>query len=137
MYCNIRDLKSKEESLKEIMEEQEPTMVCITETHLKEEDKLEFENYKIFRNDRKGKDGGGVLIALDKKLINITIEVARDNENCETLWLVMNNAHGGWGTNVRIGVVYAPQESRTNLGTYKEMYDRIEEQNRNRWKEDE
>ena len=128
MYCNIRGLKSKEESLKEIMEEQEPTMVCITETHLKEEDKLEFENYKIFRNDRKGKDGGGVLIALDKKLINITIEVARDNENCETLWLVMNNAHGGWGTNVRIGVVYAPQESRTNLGTYKEMYNKIEEQ---------
>ena len=128
-YGNLRGLKSKEKSLREIIGEENPTLMCLTETHLKLDDELEeFEGYKTIRNDRNGQDGGGVLIAYRKSLENITVEVARDNENCETLWIVIDNKHGQWGTSIRLGVVYAPQECRNRLEVFQGMYRKIEEQ---------
>ena len=123
LYSNIRGIKSKIETLNEIIEQKKPTVICITETHLKEGDKVEFEGYsKPYRNDRNGnKSKGGVLIAEKQKLENITIEVDRVNDVEESIWVLVNNAK----TKLRIGVIYAPQE-----GTKKEelikMYDRIE-----------
>ena len=128
LYSNMRGLLSKKESLEEIIEEVKPTLICLTETHLKEEEEFNLKSYKIFRNDRIGKDGGGVLFAVDKKLKDITVEVEKCNTNCETLWVVINNKHGRWGTSIRAGIVYAPQECRTKIDVYKEIYKQIEEQ---------
>ena len=33
-----------------------------------------------------------------------------------------------WGVSIRIGLIYAPQECRTKLETYKEMYKKISDQ---------
>ena len=41
---------------------------------------------------------------------------------------MINNKHGNWGCSIRIGVVYAPQESRTTNSMYKKIYKGIEEQ---------
>ena len=48
-YVNIRGIKSKLESLKQIINEQNPTVIAITETNLKENDDVESElkSYKI------------------------------------------------------------------------------------------
>ena len=40
LYLNIRGIKSKIRSLNNIIDEVEPTMVCITETHLMERKKF-------------------------------------------------------------------------------------------------
>ena len=59
MYLNIRGLKSKLESLKEIIDEQKPDIITLVETLLCENDAIELKNYEIIRNDREA-GGGGV-----------------------------------------------------------------------------
>ena len=62
-YNNIRGIKSKIETLKEIIQDKQSTIICIAETHLSETDDIKIEGYEIYRNDRNNK-GGGVLIAI-------------------------------------------------------------------------
>ena len=45
-YNNIRGLKRKEESLKDYVREIEPTLICLTETHLPQEDEWKTDGYK-------------------------------------------------------------------------------------------
>ena len=88
-----------------------------------EEEKLEIEGYKPLRNDR-NKDGGGIYIGILERLeyIYTVVEKKRDIE--ESLWLVINNTRMA----LRIGVIYAPQESRTVKEEYIKMYESINEQ---------
>ena len=123
MYLNIRGIKTKLESLYEKVEEIQPTLICINETHLMEDDELEIEGYRFIRNDRNS-SGGGVLIGIREELYNVCTLVERKQEVEESLWIVIDNSR----IKLRIGVIYAPQESRTSKETLKEMYKSIEEQ---------
>ena len=90
MYLNIRGIKSKIRSLNNIVEEVQPTIICITESHLMDEEDLQIDGYKNLRNDRNN-DGGGVLIAVQKKLYNITTIVEKVKDVEESIWVVINN----------------------------------------------
>jgi exonuclease III len=122
-YQNIRGIKSKMESLTEKIEEHEPTVFCITETHLGDKEPFEMEGYKIYRNDR-DREGGGTIIAVNEAIQNICTIVEKDNTVGETTWLVIDNGK----VKIRVGVVYAPQESRTKKDVYKKLYKRVENQ---------
>ena len=78
LYQNIKGLECKYESLQAIIEEQNPSIVCLVETDLaditseedeeeeKDEDKLttlKIRGYEIMRKDRKHIYGGGCIIA--------------------------------------------------------------------------
>ena len=64
-FNNVRGIKSKMESLKEIIEELQPDVLGIVETHLDKEEKLEeIEGYITIREERE-KKGGGVLMAIN------------------------------------------------------------------------
>ena len=125
LYLNIRGMKSKINSLNDILEEIQPAIFCITETHLMEKEKLDIDedDYEVFRNDR-NQDGGGVLIGVERRLAHLTTIVEKKKEVEESLWVVMNNNQ----LPLRIGVVYAPQESRTAKEKYEEMYKSLDEQ---------
>ena len=125
LYLNIRGIKSKINSLNDILEEIQPAIFCITETHLMEKEKLDIDedDYEVFRNDR-NQDGGGVLIGVERRLAHLTTIVEKKKEVEESLWVVMNNNQ----LPLRIGVVYAPQESRTAKEKYEEMYKSLDEQ---------
>ena len=122
MYLNIRGLKSKFESLLDKIDEVEPTIVCITETHLLKTEKVEIEGYKVYRNDRDNY-GGGLLVGVKDPLGNICTIVKKSSQN-EALWIVIDNTK----VKLRIGIIYAPQESRTSKDDLKEMYSDINEQ---------
>ena len=122
-YLNIRGLKCKLDSLNNIIDELEPTLFCITETHLIEKEELEIDGYELYRNDR-DQDGGGVLIGIQEQLKNIVTVVEKQHAVEENLWLVINNNQVA----IRVGVIYAPQESRTAKEAYEEMYENIERQ---------
>ena len=51
-YVNVRGLKSKVESLGEILCKVNPTIICMTETHLGQEEKVEMQGYKVFTCNR-------------------------------------------------------------------------------------
>ena len=128
MSLNIRGLKSKIRSLVNIIEEIQPTIFSLTETHLAAEDEAEIdryfeEEYKIYYNSR-NKDGGGVLIGMQKRLKNISVVVEKNQEIEESLWIVMDNTK----TALRIGAIYAPQESRTSTEDYEKMYENLSKQ---------
>jgi exonuclease III len=122
-YQNIRGIKSKLESLREKIEEYSPTVVCITETHLLDTEPMSLEGYKIFRNDRDSM-GGGSLIAVSEAIDSICTEVDKEKEGGETFWLTIDNTR----IKIRLGVIYAPQESRNKIPVYKKLYKRIENQ---------
>ncbi len=124
MYLNIRGMKSKYNSLLTKIEEEDPTMFCIAETHLIEEEEIKVDGYEIYRNDRNNDGWGGVLIGLKSELEHITTVVEKGKEVGETLWIVINNSK----INLRVGIVYAPQESRTPKEKLKIMYEKLEEQ---------
>ena len=126
MSLNIRGLKSKIRSLVNILDEVQPTVFSLTETHLAANEDVddEIDGYKIYYNNR-NKDGGGVLIGVQKRLKNITVVVDKSKEVGESLWVVMDNKTK---TALRIGAIYAPQESRTSNDEYEKMYENLSKQ---------
>ena len=123
MYVNIRGIKTKMESLYEKVQEIQPTLICITETHLLKKENMELEYYAIYRNDRDS-SGGGVLIGIRKELENVCTIVEKKDDIEESLWMVVNNSR----IQLRIGAIYTPQESRTSKEILTKMYESIEEQ---------
>ena len=70
MYHNIRGGKSKYDSFLDKVGEIKPALVCLTESHLMNNENFPIDGYKDpFRNDRDN-DGGGVLIAVKNELAN-------------------------------------------------------------------
>ena len=63
LFNNLRGIKSKLVSVKEIIEKQSPVIVGLAETKMNDGEKIKIEGYKIERVDRK-EDGGGVMIEL-------------------------------------------------------------------------
>ena len=98
------------------------TIAGFAETMLEENDQIEIEGYKMIRNDR-NKEGGGILFAVKREFEGVTVEVNRENKTEESLWIVL-----GSRDKVRIGLVYAPQESRTQKKHLEAMYDRIKKE---------
>ena len=69
----------------------------------------------------RNKDGGGVLIAVLDVFAKITVEVSRTKEVYESLWVVINNGK----VNVKIGVVYLPQEKPLSDKELTDVYNLI------------
>ena len=123
MYLNIRGIKSKIDTLMEKIEEVEPTLFCITETHLIKKEKMDIEGYDLHRNEKTNL-AGGILIGVREEIKNICTVVEESSDIGETLWIVIANNR----IKLRLGAIYAPQESRTSKESLKKMYENIGEQ---------
>ena len=122
IYVNMRGYKSKKRSLKQIIDEEKPTMIAIAETLLEDDEKEEIEGYHVLQPAEKG--SRGIMIAVTKELKNITSIVMEDNSIGEQMWIQIYNGQ----ISIRIGLIYAPQESRTKVSELRKMYKIIEEQ---------
>ena len=109
--------------MEEIIKEEDPTMVVMVETKLNENAKQTIEGYKTIAMNR-NEDGGGLMIAIKNELANVVVVLEEIETPAEMMWLLLSNTK----VNVRIGVVYAPQESRTKAKDLKEMYKYIQKQ---------
>ena len=82
MFVNVMGVKSKLNSIRNIIEEEKPTIIGLVETKLDEEDIIiEIEGYEIRRRERKT-EGGGVLIAYREEIKNIINVVREVEEDC-------------------------------------------------------
>ena len=69
MYTNIDGILSSRLELGDYLKEEKPEIVCLAETKLNEGINLDLDNnYNIWRRDRSGKGGGGVMIMTRKEL---------------------------------------------------------------------
>ena len=122
LYVNIRGLKSKTDSLANNIEEVDPSVICLVETHLDEAERVQLEGFNlIFRSD-KSSDSRGIMVAVKDKLKDIAIQLGETKEVGQTLWIRLDNGK----EKIRIGTVYAPQESRTRLTELKKLYKVVE-----------
>ena len=95
----------------------------MVETHLTKEEQIQIPGYKIFRNDGTN-SSRGILIAIKEKLKTTVVEVNREEEIGQTLWVLLNNQK----TQVRMGVIYGPQENVTPNSELKKLYESISDQ---------
>ena len=79
--------------------------------------------YKIIRNDGTN-NSRCILITIKEKLKTIVVEVNRKEEIGQTLWVLLNNQK----TQVRMGVIYGPQENVTPNSELKKLYEIISDQ---------
>ena len=75
VYQNIRGLKSKVDSVQELVDDCQPNLLCLVETHMQEEEKITIPGYEtIYRND-KTSNSGGIMIAVTDTMKTITMQV--------------------------------------------------------------
>ena len=115
---NVRGLKSKLITTKRIIQEENPVIIALVETKMRDGEEIELPGYRIARGE-----GGGVLLAYKETLSNILVSTKiYDKNGCEMVWAKIENSK----VKMKIGVVYMPQESRTKLEVLKEIYNVIE-----------
>ena len=74
-YANARGVKTKINSLKNVVNSTECDIFAITETNLKPNENIRLQGYKWISKPREDKEGGGVRILLKETLSNAcTIE---------------------------------------------------------------
>ena len=119
-YVNTRGIKSKLFSIQRIAEELAPQVICVTETKLDKNEKVEIPGYTVYDNGNKtGK--GGILIAVKTELKDATVETEQITEEYQSLWIKIDNTRN----KINIGCIYAPQENKTKISTLNKMYKHI------------
>ena len=72
VYSNVDGVCAKNTEIKDLLKEKSPDIVCMTETKFKPDKNrshvLDWEGYRIWRKDRKDKQGGVVLIAMKQEM---------------------------------------------------------------------
>jgi exonuclease III len=103
-------------SIRNIIEEKDPTIIALVETKLSKGDELKIEGYCIERVDR-DEEGGGVLIAYKECLENVVTVVGEETDGCEILWIKIDNGQ----VKLKMAAVYMPQESQTKIGKLRKI----------------
>ena len=119
LYTNVDGLVSKLMEVRDLIREKKPQVVCLTETKLRNSitnDTLGFENYNVWRKDREGKQGGGVIILTNDKLQAKQIQM--NNINKVEMVAVEVKAE----EDVIIGNIYMPPVTSTTTWEEDEYY---------------
>ena len=119
MYTNIDGLWSGMLELRDYLIEKKPDVVCVTETKLREEVQISFKDqgYNVWRRDRKGKAGGGVLVIVRD---NIYIEEIEYGDNAAEIASITIRTNGR--ERRKIIVTYIPPKTNTwGLAEHQEM----------------
>lgn len=113
LLTNIRSIINKCPLIDSVIDLCEPDIIALTETWLQPAigDHELFANsrdFSIYRCDRNNRSGGGVLLAINKRLPSDRIQTA---SNLEIVWAVATLAH----QKIILGVCYRPQVSLQHL----------------------
>lgn len=71
---NINGIKSRKYELMNVLQENQIEVAAITETRTRPGEKFYLKNYKIYREDRKDKRGGGVMLLVKDDICSTKIE---------------------------------------------------------------
>ena len=80
-YANINGFTSKRDSLKQLIIENNIDILILTETKVYTKTKIRLEGYQVFPSVRKGKNGGGILVAIRHSLCSSVM--IDEGENAE------------------------------------------------------
>ena len=95
------------------LQNNKPDIMCMVETKLRPGSPLEWfkeEPYKVWRNDRKEKEGGGIMVLTKKDLMVKEVNFSKENE--EVISVLVTDSKG----DINIVTVYVPP--KTNAWNY-------------------
>ena len=129
---NCQGMHGKIESIKFIIEEEDPTIMCLLETLEKDNEDQKEESKRMWQwlnemgyekvcNNRKERDGGGIMVLIKNKLNNVTVVTEKVREPYEGIWLLTDNGR----IKLKMGFIYGPQESRTKSKQIDDIYKHI------------
>ena len=102
MHWNARSVKNKMVQLYNTINTEKPIVITICETWLNKKDTFKINGYKIFRKDRSGKTGGGLIIAVDQSLQVKQLEMRTDiTDELESLGIKIK-LKNGWSSIITI-----------------------------------
>ena len=110
MYANVRGMKSKINSLIEVLQDHNPHVFLITETQLKSDTGIKVSGYTIYSRARPQGTGGGVAILVRNDIIQHTAPHISDRQ-IELIWVSIRRKNK---RPIFIGSYYGKQESRVN-----------------------
>ena len=123
-YANIRGIKGKITSLKQVFHEVKPDIGLFTETLLSENSGVNVEGYSFFGRAREKNKGGGVgiLVRKDKKM---QVSPHHTLRNIEMMWVSINRINE---KPLFVGVYYGKQESTVCNDEIQEEMDLLTEE---------
>ena len=71
---NAQGVRHKKNELLQLLQTRRIPVALISETYLKVRDKFTMRNYKVYRNDREHRRGGGTAIAVHKTIQHTVVE---------------------------------------------------------------
>lgn len=109
IFTNIRSFIPKRDIISNLVSSSCSNLLILTETWLTgditdSEVLADLPNFQLFRNDRKGTRGGGVLVAVDQNISCTSVSTMSD---LEILWLKCHAAP----YSILLGVCYRPPHS--------------------------
>ena len=105
MCLNARSIINKKTELNIMVDDIKPHIIGITETWANNDitdAELGLEGYVMFRKDRMGRRGGGVLLYIKESIPAYEVQLQEEADCKEALWCNLVTGH----TTVTIGVVY-------------------------------
>ena len=119
-YQNIRGIKSKIDLLTETVDDTNPTIMCLVETHMLKEQAITIPGETIFREDTTN-SSGGIMIAVKDSIKTINMQIQHEKSIRQALWVQLDNQK----ISLKVGVIYAPQENITPVRELKKIYESI------------
>ena len=105
MSTNARDLKCKEEDLKNKVKFFNSSIFAVQETHYKRKGKFKLKDYAIFESIRKNKEHGGSMLGLHVGLNPVLVEEYNTEFELLVVEIEISN------TRLRVITGYGPQEN--------------------------
>ena len=90
IYQNIKGLKSKVDSVQELVDDCHPHLMCLVETHMQEEEELTIPCHEtIYWNDKISNKGGKMIAVKDT--MKTIMQIKQDREEGQTLQILLSN----------------------------------------------
>ena len=110
---NARSIINKKDELNIMVDDIKPHIIGITETWANidiTDAELGLEGYAMFRKDRMGRRGGGVILYIKDNIQAYEVQLQKEADCNEAIWCKLVSGH----TTVTIRVVYrCPQHNQT------------------------
>ena len=85
IHVNIRGLSQSKTELDMLINERQPHVITLNETHLLPTDKLSYQNYNVIRKDRRDRRRGGAAILYHKHLPITEVELPKQFQKLDAL----------------------------------------------------